>query len=313
MTTKQMLDLIETAKWDRLESAWLKAIDGDTSLEGMASVLAALVAADQTDLAETLGWMLLENSLETASPQKALDVARAVVSAAPGSGELRTQTADLYRTLHGAHPQFDRLLAASGLTGRVAPRRALRTLDTCLAIEPGSYLANRFDGQVLRAVGYNEALEQFDLTDTRGQPVGMEPKQLTDEFDLADETDFRVLCQHRPEQLAEMIASDLAGVLIGLCTANDGRINATSLKEQLVPRHIAADKWSSWWNRARTAVKRAEQLTLEGRNPATVVYHPHGRTLEEELTDEVAKVGVPEAPVASGIAGPVPRCSHAKA
>ncbi len=133
----------------------------------------------------------------------------------------------------------------------------------------------------------------FDLTDARGHELAMEPKKLADEFDLVDETDFRVLCQHRHEQLGEMIESDPAAVLIGLCTSNGGRIDAMALKEQLVPQHVAADKWSGWWTRARTAVRRTEQLTLEGKNPVTVVYHPHGLTIEQELAGEVAKAYTP--------------------
>ena len=293
MSIENMKDLLETGEWAKLESAWLEALDADPPREEMGAILEALVEADKPDLAETLAWMLLEHRLEQRPPSEALDVARTVVSAVPASTELRSQAAALYRTLHGTHPHFDRLLAASGLTGRASPRRALRTLDTCLAIEPGRYLVNRFDGQAIQAVGYNDALEQFDLTDAGGHALAMEPKQLTDEFDLADETDFRVLSQHHHGQLAEMIKSDLPGVLIGLCTASGGRIDATALKEQLVPQHIAADKWSAWWTRARAAAKRAEQLALEGQNPTVVVYHPHGRTVEDELADEVAKAYTP--------------------
>jgi len=293
MNTENMKELVEAAEWAELESAWLEAIDADAPREGMGAILEALVEADKLDLAETLAWTLLEYRLEQGPPAEALEAARTVVSAVPVSDQLRTQAAELYRTLHGTHPHFDRLLAASGLTGGQSPRRAFRTLDTCLAIEPDRYLVNRFDGQAVRAIGYDDVMEQFDLADARGRKLALEPKKLADEFDLVDETDFRVLCQHRREHLGELIESDPAAVLIGLCTSNGGRIDATALKEQLVPRHVAADKWSGWWNRARAAARRAEQLTLEGRSPVAVVYHPHGRTLEEELAGEIAKAYTP--------------------
>ncbi len=293
MSTENMKTLVEAAEWAKLESAWLKAIDANTPREGMGAILESLIEADKPDLADTLAWLLLADRLEQCPPAEALDVARTVVSAVPASDELRSQAAELYRTLHGTHPHFDRLLAAAGLTGKQSPRRALRTLDTCLAIEPGRYLVNRFDDQAVQAIGYDEVMEEFNLADARGHELAMEPKKLADEFDLVDETDFRVLCQHRLEQLAELIKSDPAAVLIGLCASNGGEIDAPDLKEQLVPRHIATDKWSGWWNRARTAVRRTEQLTLEGKNPVTIVYHPRGLTLEEELAGEVAKAYTP--------------------
>jgi len=288
-----MTELVAAANWAKLQSAWLAAIDAEVSHEDMGAILNAVVEAGQLDLAEMLASILLEDSLERGPADGALHAARIVVSAVPASGEFRSQAAELFRTLHGAHPHFDRLLAASGLTGNQLPRRALRTLDTCLAIEPGCYLVNRFDNQAVQAVGYDEGLEQFDLTDDGGHALAMEPKKLADEFDIVDETDFRVLAQHRHEQLGELIASDPAAVLIGLCLSNDGQITTTAAKEHLVPQHITTDKWSSWWTRARAAVRRTEQLTLEGKSPATVVYHPHGQRLEDELAGEVAKAYMP--------------------
>ena len=293
MSIANMTDLVAAANWAKLESAWLAAIEADVSHEDMGAILSAVVEADQLDLAEMLASVLLEDRLERGPADAALDAARTALSAAPANTEFRRQTAELFRALHGAHPHCDRLLAASGLAGNQLPRRALRTLDTCLAIEPGCYLVNRFDNQVVQAVGYDEGLEQFDLTDDRGHALAMEPKKLADEFDIVDETDFRVLAQHRHEQLGELIASDPAAVLIGLCLASDGQITTTAAKEQLVPQHVAADKWSSWWTRARAAVRRTEQLTLEGKSPATVVYHPHGQALEDELAGEVAKAYMP--------------------
>jgi transcription elongation GreA/GreB family factor len=292
MRISNVKELVAANKWDKLESAWLELIDSDVSLDGVGEVLEAVVAADQAELAETLASTMLEVRMESGAAD-VLDVARAVALAVPSSEELRSKAAELYRQAHGDHAHFDRLLAAAGLTGKQSTKRAIRTLDTCLAIEPGCYLVNRFDNQAVQATGYNEVMEQYDLTDARGQAVAMEPKLLADEFDLADETDFRVLSQLRKEQLAELIKKDLAAVLIGVCMANGGQIDATALKEQLAGKHVPSDKWSSWWGRARTAVKRTEQLTLEGKNPVTIVYHPHGRTVEEELADEVAKAYTP--------------------
>ena len=137
MNAQEMRELIETAQWDELESAWMDAIEAGTPAEDLAAVLEALAAADKLDLAETLGWMLLEDRAERHGPAEALEVAKAVVSAVAISDELRTRAAELYRQAHPGHEHLDDLLAASGLTSGQSPRRAFRTLETCLSVRPG--------------------------------------------------------------------------------------------------------------------------------------------------------------------------------
>jgi transcription elongation GreA/GreB family factor len=282
MSIDAMKQLVANTQWTQLESAWMDAMDTAPAGE-LEAILASLLEADQTDLAQTLAWMWLEARVEAGDPAAALPAARAAVSASPDNADLRAQAADLYKEVHGDHPHLDALLAASGLTGNQSPRRALRTLETCLAITEGAYLVNRFEGDALQVTGFNDVMGEFDLTDAKVMPVSFEPKQLADEYDIASETDFRVLSQLRRDELKTLLKKDIAAVLIGICQAEGGEIDATQLKALLTPKYVPADKWSGWWGRARTAVKKNERLTLEGKNPATILYHEGGLSLEQEL------------------------------
>ncbi len=293
MSIDAMKQLVNGKQWTALESAWMGAMEAGAPAGEMEAILASLLEADQTDLAQTLAWMWLESGVEAGDPAAALPAARAAVSASPDNDDLRSQAADLYKQAHGSHPHFDALLAAAGLTTGQSPRRALRTLETCLAIEEGCYLVNRFDDDALQATGYNDIMGEFDLTDAKGMPVSFEPKKLADEYDIASETDFRVLTQLRREEFDKLLSKDLATVLIGICQASGGEIDATQLKAKLTPKHMPAAKWASWWGRARTAVKKNERLTLEGKNPATILYHAGGLTLEQELAGVASQAREP--------------------
>ena len=293
MDFEQIKEWIDLGQTDELESAWLRTIEGNTPPAEMAKVLESLVQADKLDTAETLGWMLLEDFIERVGPQEAIAAARIIVSAVPESDELRSQATELYKQLHGDNEHFEAIFRDAGLMGRQSPRRAFRTLNTCLAVRPGCFLVNRFDNRVVRAAGYNDALGQFELADAAGEVTHLEPKALADEFQLVDESDFRVLCQHRPDELSGLIESQPATVLLGICMSGGGQIDSTSLKEQLVPKYLAKDKWSRWWSRARTAAKRSPQLALEGRSPVVVKYYPQGRSLEEELAPAAEQAKMP--------------------
>ena len=292
MEAQDMLNMIAEGQMEALEAAWIQAVEQNLPLANLAAVLEALVAAEQLDTAEMFGWELLAERSEQLSGQELLEVARAAVSAVETSDQLRNQAAEIYRGLHDGNEHFDALLAASGLLTGQSPRRALRTMDTCLALKGGDYLANRFDGQVVRVEKFQDALGEFELTDSRGRSQRLEPKAMADEFDPVDAADFRVLYAFSPDRLAGLLDGDPAEVLIAICKSRGGRVDANGLKDMLVDEHLPKDKWSSWWNRARTAAKRSENLSLAGR-PIVVEYHAGGRTLEEELTATAAQARTP--------------------
>ena len=162
------------------------------------------------------------------------------------------------------------------------------TLDTSLAVCKGTYLTSRFDEQVLRAERYDAVMGRFELTDPDGRSVQLEPKLLADEYEIAHEADFRVLSRFCSDELGKLIERDPGAVLTGICAARGGQIDATALKDLLVGGHLEAAKWSGWWNRARTAVRKSDTLSIEGRSPIVVRYHPGGRSLEDRLGAAVA-------------------------
>ena len=296
MTIAELKRLVTDSQLKMLESAWMQAIEQNLSAAEMGPVLETLAKKGNADLAEMLGGLWLEELAKRNQSEPFLIAVKASLSAAPTCNEMRPKAAEAYRAVYAAKvPYFDSILQASGLLATQSPRRALRTMDTCLAIREGAYLANRFDHRVLRAGKYQEAMGEFELSDAAGDSLSMEPKALADEFEIVSETDFRVLQQHRADDLRELIAKDTAAVLIGVCQAHGGKIDNDTLKERLVPRYIGAGEWAAWWTKARNAAKRHPQLSLEGRSPVTITLHSAARTLEEELAPTMAAAKTPTA------------------
>ena len=293
------MDLAAIKQWiadgdtQAIETAWLEAVEQPAPAGELQEVLQAAASAGLAELAETLAWMLLSESAEGRSigPEQGLGVARAILPSLAGGDDLRLVAADLYRRGYGQQEHFDALLRASGLEGDQTLRRAVATLETCLAIGPGTYVANRFDETVLRVTGFNAA-GLYELAGPRGEQTELEPKLLADEFDRAAEDDFRVLIRFNRPRLKELLADDPAAMLVGVCLARGGKIEVTDLREMLVPSHLEAGQWSKWWTRARAAAKRSKSLSVTGR-PAVVSYHPGGRSLEDEMAEELEQATGP--------------------
>lgn len=292
MTLENMLAMVAAGQIQELEAAWILAVEEGMPQEDLGRVLEALVVAGHLDAAETLGWALLEDRGSQLKGRHLLSLAQAVVAAVQVSDQLRSQAAELYRQHYPDHPHLDALLRASGLVSGQSPKRAFRTLDTCLQLAVDDYLVNRFDHLSVQLRGYQAALGEFEVADAQGQIRRIEPKELADEFDRVEKGDFRVLAQHKPEAVRAMLDEDPAGTLKALCIAAGGRIDANTLRDKLVPAYLTKDQWSTWWSKARNAAKRHEQLSLEGR-PIVVSYHPAGRTLEEEMAALAAAATMP--------------------
>ncbi len=296
MDAKQMKDRIAAGAWDSIEGAWLDAISEEYSpsnLSELLMVLEALSGASKEQLAQTLAEMLVDETRDKLKPSDDLAMLKGVLLAVPGSDTIRILTAEMYKTVYGKHEHFDAIFSAAGLLSGQSPRRAIRTLDLCLVAEPGTYLVNRYEGQVMKLVRFDPIMEQFELVDSSGKSHLLDPKAFADLYEPLDERDFRVLGHCHPKDVAQRLKQDPAGVLVGICMSRGGSIDSNDLKEFLVPNFLDAKSWSSWWGRARTAAKRCSNLSLEGRNPIIVNYHPEGLTLEDELAPALEDARTP--------------------
>ena len=234
--------------------------------------------------------MLLE-AHAAADADARLGWAAAALLALPESDDLRKQTADLYREVHGGRESFDAIWSAAGLDGNQSPKRALRTLEVSLAVRPGQFMGNKFDGRVIRIERINP-LGEFEFVDD-GRTERLDPKLLADEFEPLDDDDFRVIVRQDPEAVAETIKKAPDRVLVGLCRARGGETDADRVKDDLVPKYIEASKWTGWWSRARTAGKKNKHLVFEGRSPVMIRYVAGGLSLEDELADDLDKAYEP--------------------
>lgn len=290
MDIEKIKNSIGRGAFQEAENVFMDALEDTVTPKQILEALGAFVAEGKADTAETLGWALLDAHSDSPKEQT-LKLAKAALLVLSESKELRQQTAELYKQVYSDHPKFDEVYKSAGLETGQRPQRAIRTLDTSLALEDGTYLANRFDGRVIRIREFNQ-LGEFEFTD-EGANESLEPKLLADEFEIINDDDFRVLIRKDPDALSEMFKKNIAAVLTSMCISHGGEIDTDQLKANVVAKFIASDKWSGWWSRARTAIKKCANLSIEGRNPASIVYHSGGLKLEDQFADEVKKAYEP--------------------
>ena len=297
MNKADWLNLVRTGEWATLDDCWIAAVEetpGDP--ESLLAVLEALTRAQQNERAAALAWMWLTTARQRCGTREMIHLAGEILLRS-GADQLRNEVASLYQEVYADVPGIDALIDASGIRGGKTPRRALRTLDVCLRLAPGSYVVSRTDDTAAQVVEVDWPAGKCVLR-TRSGTIELAADPLASQYDPAEANDFRVLTQLEPDRFAAAVEEDPAVVIVGLLRSRGGRMDSDELKHAMTPRYMSTEAWTKWWSRARTALKRHPNVRMEGRNPVTIIYDEVGQSLEDEVREQWEKARTAEERVA---------------
>ncbi len=285
--------LIAANNWSELEQAWLSAVEKpDADPASLLAAIDSLVEAGQVPLASTLAWAWLSVVKEARPAREALQLGRTLLLRLPDGEELREDILALYRATHTDKADLDDWIDRSGLKSSKSVRRALRFLEVGLRLAAGMYLTHRTENEAAQIVQLDVETDTAVVRTPRRTNT-LDIDHLIEEYDIASENDFRVLSQFRQERLVELLECDPVALAIGILRCHGDRIDRDALKLLLVPKYLAADKWSDWWGRLRDGVKRVRNLRIEGRSPVFLVYDEVGRSPEDETGKLLAEAQTP--------------------
>ena len=298
MEIKSLVQLIGSGNTKTVEEHWLKLLETpELSLERLCryeKVLAKLVQVDNQQLAEELAWAALESLGSRFAPREMLEVAGRFLLVVGDSGELRAEVSEVYRKAHGDLEGFEALLEEAGLTAGRPVRRALRTLDVCLTVEEGSFLAARDDGGAARVEEIDRAKWEYKLN-TGSKTLKLGAVHLADRYAPAERQEFSVLRCFFPEELASRLKSDPVDTLIEICRRRGNEIDSDRLEVMLVPQLVPAEDWKKWFTSARGALRRTAHVEIEGRGPWIIRYHEEAVSPGEDFHASFKAKRTPEA------------------
>ena len=296
MQPEVLVQLIGSGNTATVEEEWMRLVDdAGTSparfLEYQV-VLAELCRMRRREMAEELTWAAIETLSSGHSAAEALSVAGPFLLTLGESAEIRAQTVALYRTAYSDQDGLDALLTEAGLEGSRPVRRALRTLEVCLGIDEGSFLASRDEEGAARVSRIDRESWVFSITTELGEEE-LGAVHLADRYEPAAESDFRVIRHFALEKLAKRLQKDPVSVVLDICKWRGPHIDSDTLESLLVPRHLDAGAWKKWWTRTRTALKKCPLIRIEGRSPYTISYSETPAALEDSFQREFDKARDP--------------------
>jgi transcription elongation GreA/GreB family factor len=293
MPYETLRSLAGAKQWPEFERRWLAVIEQpDADAGQLLPIVDMVVKRGGAALAETLAWTWLSTVKESRTPVEALGLGRDLVQRLPEGGELRGEILSLYRQVHQDREDLDTWIDRSGLQTGKSVRRALRFLETGLRLAVGTFLIHRTEDVAAEITAFDLQADLVTVKTIRGGQ-DFEIARLIEEYDLAEENDFRILTQLHPDRLTDLVQKDPVALAVGVLRSRGDRLDRDELKLLLVPRCLPAEKWSDWWAKVRTGVKRSPNLRIEGRSPMFLIYDEAGQSLEEEVWAAFIKAGTP--------------------
>ncbi len=314
MQVQELIRLAGSGNVKDVEQEWLTFLsESDASAKALSpavKVIEVLKDQNRTDLAESLAWTAIESVQERTSAEEALSAAQPMLLKLNKSTELRGQVTQLYRQVYEGRAGLERLMEEAGLEGGRPPRRAMRTMDVCLAMEPGTFVVGRHEDVAGRVESVDTDSWTIEAT-VSGRVKTFEAVEFADQFMEADAEDYRVLAAFDRDRLSKLLTSDPARVIESALIVHGEQMTDDELQQILVPKYMAAGDWSKWWTKARTAVRRSQNIRMEGRSPYILEYTPGGPGHHEEFEEQFGKYKTAE-DRSSGLEGYLRECKARK-
>ena len=162
METESLIRLARSGNFATVKDEWTRLLESSEqtpeSIAQYAGVLRELVARGREGEAAELACSALEAFAMRFEASESLGGVGPILLALPKNKELGKAAADLYREAYADREGLAELIDQAGLEGGRPVRRALRTLEVCLSLEPGCFAASRDTDDAVRAEMMHDAL-----------------------------------------------------------------------------------------------------------------------------------------------------------
>ena len=265
-----MMALARDRMFDALEAEWMRRLDPPpedlSELFGLAEYMVRRQFAEQAAL---LLWSLVTAVAQKSPPARALESALRAATIVPAAATLREEALTLYRRAHPDVPELPAILEAADLRRTKDIPAAVRMIDSCLRMRPGTYVIHIRSRRVGKVERFQDG--RFDIA-SEGTRQSLAPAEVLGWWEPLDGEDFRALAAFEPERLRALAQSDPARLVEMALRVYSGRMDFKQLKFMLIPAVIPQARWSAWWNSVKVPLRRAPRIEIgPGTQPAVSI------------------------------------------
>lgn len=199
---------------------------------------------------------------------EALRVLRRMAVLAPRERGLRHGLLTSYKALYANDPRLPVFLEKTGLETGTDLRAAMEKMDNFLGLEVGRYVFHPAGWGAGRVVAVDPADVSviIDFEGRKGHRISMEMACKVCEF--LDPGDIRAMKFDRRDELLRLAEEDPIEVIRAALRSRRGKATLKEIRDRITAGVVDQKSWSRWWQKSRTRIKTAPDITMTpGNNP----------------------------------------------
>ncbi len=261
---KRIDEAVLTGDFDTAELLFLEEMEEPESTVEVLTEAARRVAeaGERERAAEMLAG--LQDAAKAEGPASHLSLLRAICLCVPHRQIWRRAFVSSFSDYYAESEVDVAYLRAADIPSARNLEEAFGHLDTLRQFSEGAYIEHPGGWGIgkIRSIAPLTGHMVVDLEGKRGHRVNIGAAATIFRPIPADH--FSAMLFDRPGELKSM-ATESPGALVRLLLRSFGSPQfVADFRERLVPGILPKDRWSNWWNRARTAVKNDPYLRLSG-------------------------------------------------
>ncbi len=269
LSTNELISLINTEQYDKLEEAWLEIIESNNkNLQALFEVIDLLAIRGERKRAHDFLMMLAPHYKQKGLYLDFLNVLKRVLEYNPREKGLAKEIAECYSNIYKDRPDAQALLEKMGIETSSDMRNVLKNLEKYFYLDRGDYVYHKSwgVGQVAAVdAGSEKVIINFEKKNNHS--IAMDIAQ--DILQKLDKDDLLAMIYAQKDVLSKMIGEDPVGLIKLTLKYFKGRASVSHVKNRLTSGVIPAEAWSRWWTNTKKLLKKDPYIKLTDGTPTT--------------------------------------------
>ncbi len=264
-----LLSLVNTAQYDNLEGAWLKAIESNNKdIQALFKVVDLLVKREEKKRAHDFLAMLVPHYKQKGLYQDVLTVLKRTLEYNPKEKGLAKEISECYSNLFGNRAYTSALIERTGINGDVDIRDAVKKLETYFCLDSGDYVYHKSWG-VGQVFAIDPDGEKVIIHFEKKSNHSIAMDIVASILQKLEKDDLLVMIYARKDELQKMVEEAPVSLIKLTLKYFKGKALVSSIKGRITSGVMPVEAWSKWWTNAKKLLKKDPYIKFIDGMPST--------------------------------------------
>ncbi len=293
LNTSELISLINTEQYDKLEDAWLGIIESNNkSLQALFEVVDLLAKREEKKRAHDFLVMLTPYYKQHGLYQEVLEILKKILEYNPKEKGLAKEIAESYSNIYKDRSYAKDLVEKTGIETSPDIRSAVKKLEKYFYLDRGDYVYHKSwgVGQVVSVDPKDEKVNiNFEKKNNHSIAMDIAP----DILQKLDRDDLLAMIYAQKDVLNKMVEDDPVGLVKLTLKYFKGRASISNIKNRLTSGVMPAETWSKWWTNAKKLLKKDPYIKITDGTPTTsfLEFRASPMTRHQEILEKFSHTG----------------------